>query len=122
MDFGQRLKQLRKDNDLTQEDLAELIDVSRQAVYKWEIGKGYPTIDKILFLKHHFSISLDDLFGEENKKMEKQHKTLWDSIREFYWNLSKHERNALIVMACILGAIFLFSAGVLVGESLKAIF
>ena len=42
MSFAENLKQLRKKNHLSQEELAEILDVSRQAVSKWEQGAGYP--------------------------------------------------------------------------------
>ena len=42
MSFGENLKQIRKERGLTQENLAELMEVSRQAVSKWEQGEGYP--------------------------------------------------------------------------------
>ena len=50
MSFADNLKQLRKEHHLSQEELAELLDVSRQAVSKWENGNGYPEVEKPLFL------------------------------------------------------------------------
>lgn len=50
MSFAESLKQIRKQNNLSQEDLAELLDVSRQAVSKREQGTGYPEVDKLLML------------------------------------------------------------------------
>ena len=45
MTFGQKLKKLRNDNNLTQEQLAEMIFVTRTAISKWETDNGYPSID-----------------------------------------------------------------------------
>lgn len=42
MNFAEKLKLLRKERNITQEELAELLSVSRQAVSKWESGTGYP--------------------------------------------------------------------------------
>ena len=58
MSFAENLKQLRKENGLSQEDLAEILDVSRQAVSKWEQGNGYPEVEKLLLLSNKLNISL----------------------------------------------------------------
>jgi transcriptional regulator with XRE-family HTH domain len=65
MNFADKLKQIRKDRKLSQEDLAELLDVSRQAVSKWEQGVGYPEVEKLLLLSNTLNISLDSLMGTE---------------------------------------------------------
>lgn len=65
MNFADILKQIRKDRKLSQEDLAELLDVSRQAVSKWEQGAGYPEVEKLLLLSDTLNISLDSLMGSE---------------------------------------------------------
>jgi transcriptional regulator with XRE-family HTH domain len=63
MSFAENLKQLRKEKQLSQEDLAEILDVSRQAVSKWEQGIGYPEVEKLLLLSSKLSISLDSLMA-----------------------------------------------------------
>jgi len=65
MSFSENLKQLRKEHHLSQEDLAELLDVSRQAVSKWEQGQGYPEVEKLLLLSRKLNISLDALMSAE---------------------------------------------------------
>lgn len=50
MRFGENLQTIRKKNQLSQEGLAEMLGVSRQAVSKWELGEGYPEVDKLLLL------------------------------------------------------------------------
>ena len=65
MSFAENLKQLRKENGLSQEDLAEILDVSRQAVSKWEQGNGYPEVEKLLLLSNKVNISLDNLMSAE---------------------------------------------------------
>ena len=71
MNFADKLKQIRKDRKLSQEELAELLDVSRQAVSKWEQGVGYPEVEKLLLLSDKLNISLDTLMGIETPQ-EKQ--------------------------------------------------
>ena len=65
MSFSENLKQIRKEHHLSQEELAELLDVSRQAVSKWEQGQGYPEVDKLLLLSSKLNISLDALMSVE---------------------------------------------------------
>ena len=65
MSFSENLKQVRKEHHLSQEELAELLDVSRQAVSKWEQGQGYPEVDKLLLLSSKLNISLDALMSVE---------------------------------------------------------
>ena len=66
MSFGKNLQTLRKKNQLSQEGLAEMLGVSRQAVSKWELGEAYPEVDKLLILSKKLNISLDSLLGGEN--------------------------------------------------------
>ena len=65
MSFAENLKQLRKERQLSQEDLAEILDVSRQAVSKWEQGIGYPEVEKLLLLSSKLRVSLDSLMDTE---------------------------------------------------------
>ena len=65
MSFGENLQTIRKKNQLSQEGLAEMLGVSRQAVSKWELGEGYPEVEKLLILSKKLKISLDSLLGEE---------------------------------------------------------
>ena len=76
MSFAENLKQLRKERQLSQEDLAEMLDVSRQAVSKCEQGIGYPEVEKLLLLSNKLSVSLDSLMETEiaqksNPQMQK---------------------------------------------------
>ena len=65
MSFAENLKQLRNEKQLSQEELAEMLDVSRQAVSKWEQGIGYPEVEKLLLLASRLNISLDSLMATE---------------------------------------------------------
>ncbi len=59
--FKDNIVQLRKINQMTQEDVAEAVGVSRQAVAKWESGQSIPDLDKSRLLAETFGVSLDDL-------------------------------------------------------------
>ena len=50
MAFGERLQEVRKRSGLTQEEFAEQLQVSRQSVSRWESGRGYPEMEKIIFI------------------------------------------------------------------------
>ena len=65
MTLGQKLKALLKDNNMTQEDLAERLDVSRQAVGKWVNDKGIPEVGKLVQISRLFGVSTDYLLKEE---------------------------------------------------------
>ena len=64
MTFSEKLIRLRKIKGITQDEFAAIVGVSRQAVYKWESGKSYPEVQKLLEIKSLFSISIDDLLDE----------------------------------------------------------
>lgn len=63
MEFNEKLQGLRKGRGLTQEELAEVLFVSRAAVSKWESGRGYPSIDSLKDISKFFSVSVDDLLS-----------------------------------------------------------
>ena len=63
MEFNEKLQQLRKQKGLTQEELAQMLYVSRTAISKWESGKGYPNIDSLKQLSNLFGISVDYLLS-----------------------------------------------------------
>ena len=65
MAFGERLQALRRARGLTQEDLAAELKVSRQAVSKWESCRGYPELEKILYICNRYGVTLNDLFQDE---------------------------------------------------------
>ena len=65
MSFHDRLKEARRCAHLSQEELAELLDVSRQAVGKWEQGNAYPEVEKLLTLCAVLNTSLDALMEDE---------------------------------------------------------
>ena len=81
MSFGENLQAIRKKNQLSQERLAEILGVSRQAVSKWELGEGYPEVDKLLILSKRLNISLDSLLGGDNTTAISEESKPSDTIR-----------------------------------------
>lgn len=79
MKFNENLKFLRKKEGLTQEELAEKLNVSRQSVTKWKSGNAIPDIEKIKEIAYIFLISVDSLIGDiENKTPNKLKKRIQD--------------------------------------------
>ena len=84
MTIGQKITTLRMASGLSQEDLAEKLDVSRQSVSKWESGRGYPNIDSLKEISMFFSVSIDELLSSEKLLFiaEKENKTNIKNICE----------------------------------------
>ena len=65
MSFGTRLQSLRHKHGITQEQFAQQLNVSRQAVSKWESSHGYPELEKILYICNYYHVTMDELFADE---------------------------------------------------------
>lgn len=65
MAFAQQLQEVRSAAGLTQEEFAAALQVSRQSVSKWESGRGYPEIEKILYICNRFGVTPNQLFAQE---------------------------------------------------------
>lgn len=63
MELNEKLQELRKLKQLTQEELAEILFVSRTAISKWESGRGYPSIESLKAISKFFSVSVDELLS-----------------------------------------------------------
>lgn len=130
MTFGERLYELRRDKNISQEELAELLDVSRQSISKWENDKAYPEMTRLLFMSEYFDVSLDYLMRgteieEKNKEATVSYKAknmvmIWNS---FISNLSDKQRKLLMVLyilsICVCIAIiasFMYGAGYVIGQ------
>ena len=70
--FSKNLKKLRKENNLSQEQLAEELNVSRQAISKWESATAYPEMDKIITLCDKFQVNIDDLLYKDVKEANRE--------------------------------------------------
>ena len=70
MQIGEKIKTLRKAKKLTQEQLAEALHVSPQAVSKWETGTSSPDVEMLPRLAAYFGTSMDELFDYDRRKLE----------------------------------------------------
>lgn len=101
MDLGNRIKTEREKLNMSQDDLAQKMDISRQAISKWETGSSYPDIEKILRLSEIFNLSLDELVkGDKNfqENLIKEGKTNMSGLTILGYVLI-----ALGVITCIWG-------------------
>ena len=133
MSFGNRLYELRKSKNVSQEELAELLDVSRQSISKWENDKAYPEMTRLLFMSDYFGVSLDYLIrGTENvanaENKEKtsvtyQTRNLLTVWNNFISNLSGKQRKLMMLLyALVIAALiailysFCYGAGYVIGK------
>ena len=89
MEFNEKLQELRKQIGLTQEELAEILFVSRTAVSKWESGRGMPSIESLKAISKFFAVTLDDLLSSEELLViaEDDHKQKEMHIRDLIYGL-----------------------------------
>ena len=72
LELGKRIRELRRRDGRTQEDLAEAIGVTSQAVSRWEANGGYPDMEMIPSIANYFGITIDELFGVDKAKNEEE--------------------------------------------------
>ncbi len=121
--LADKIIQLRKKNDWSQEELAEKMDVSRQAVSKWESGQTIPEVDKIILLSSLFCVTTDYLLKEENvSTKERKESIVSTTVRriskkdaEEYMELRRRasRKIAIATFLCILAPIPLMVLGML---------
>ena len=71
MNIGQRIADIRKENNLTQEEFGDIFHVTRQTVSNWETEKNYPDLKILVDISDHFQISLDQLLKEDPDMIER---------------------------------------------------
>jgi len=123
MNFSDKLKKHRKELGLSQEELSYELNVSRQAVSKWENDQGYPETEKLLLLSNLFSVSLDYLLKEEpNFSYEENEKGYYANKETVYFFLESKKRHskkiALGVSTIIISTVFPLFFGDSIGTTL----
>jgi membrane protein implicated in regulation of membrane protease activity/transcriptional regulator with XRE-family HTH domain len=134
MSLGEQLQLLRRGHNLTQEQFAEQLKVSRQAVSKWESSKGYPEIEKIIYICNQYGVTMDELFSEEvpirgkeqteEAQLPAAERTLKSpkllhSFTNFFTNLTPANQTVFtsIFALFVLGALILVSTFMTKGET-----
>lgn len=117
MSFGDRLQTLRRSNNMTQEDFAQQLKVSRQAVSKWESSRGYPEIEKIIYICNHYGVTMNELFQDEVPPIKHTEETavqnettsqplenqkLKKALGNFFTNLSPQNQQLFILGAALI--------------------
>jgi len=92
MKFYEKLRKLRKEKGLSQEEFAEMLNVSRQSVSKWESGQSYPETDKLITISEIFGVTLDSLIKDaelENDNNNSISSPFWLTRGSVYEHKSK---------------------------------
>lgn len=85
MTCGEKIAALRKENNLTQEQFAEVLNVSRQSVSKWELGTSFPDTEKLIKISKIYSCSLDYLLKEEIESKDMNQLQESDNAKKNYF-------------------------------------
>ncbi|MBQ2826211.1 MAG: helix-turn-helix transcriptional regulator [Clostridia bacterium] len=92
MNLGNKIRELRKANNLTQEQLASSLNISAQAVSKWEMEASYPDMTMIPTIAAFFKVSLDELFDFDIKNIDKEIEDIIMEYKNYFWsNFDKAE-------------------------------
>ena len=93
INLGNKIRELRRRNNLTQEQLAASLNISAQAVSKWEMGASYPDMTMIPTLAAFFKVSLDELFDFDVKDIDKEIENICLEKGKYFWsNFEKAEQ------------------------------
>lgn len=93
MNIGDKIKEQRLKKELTQEQLSELLNVSRSTVSSWEVGRNYPDLETIVAISNLFGISLDNLLREDTEMTK-------DLSKKMRWNI--YYKRILITIGILL--------------------
>ena len=93
MNLGNKIRELRRASNLTQEQLAASLCISPQAVSKWEMGASFPDMTMIPTLAGLFKVSIDDLFEFDVKNIDKEIEDIRLEYGKYFWsNFEKAEQ------------------------------
>ncbi len=98
--IGKRIKQMRRERDLTQEELAAHLGISFQSISKWERGDGYPDITMFPALAYYFKVSVDELLGISELEVREQYLEINNTWAENN-KAGKHSDNVALMRASL---------------------
>ncbi|MBQ4288845.1 MAG: helix-turn-helix transcriptional regulator [Clostridia bacterium] len=108
MALSEKLYELRKKGGLSQEQLAEQLGVSRQAVSKWESGKAVPESDTLISISRYYNVSLDYLMRENDLVSE----MVADKEETQTKANSRREKRIFGIVTCLIGIVCLLAWGI----------
>ena len=98
--IGQNIRRLRRDRNMTQEELAAHLGISFQSVSKWERGDGYPDITMLPALAHYFRVTVDELLGMDELSRQETYDRFnaeWESNNRAGW----HSENVALMRSAL---------------------
>ena len=98
MNIGEQINNLRKQHGLSQDDFANLFNVSRQTISNWENGKSYPDLEMIIKVSDYFKISIDELLKNDVQTVKKI-----DNEKK-----AKKKYLILLLVLCFLGTVIIW--------------
>ena len=96
MKLAEKLQLMRKREGLSQEDLAEKLGISRQAVSKWESGQSVPDLNKLIILSELYNVTIDYLVKETYEFEGSQEKEIGNTGKQYGENLENKETQLII--------------------------
>lgn len=106
--LSEKIYTLRRKSGLSQEQLAEKIGVSRQAISKWEGGLSIPELDKLRALSEFFHVSIDELTSEQGATASSD-----NAGQKLSTANSQGTKNKIGICLCLIGAVFLILFGII---------
>ena len=121
--IGNFLKELRKEKNLTQEQEADIFNVSRRTVTRWETGYNMPDLSVLVEIADYYNVDLREIFNGERKE-EKMNKELEDTVKQVaeYTNIEKTREAKVVMVYAIIGIISLIANQVLLFLDLEDTF
>lgn len=121
MDFGNRLKVLRKEHGYSQESFAQELNMSRQAISKWESGQGYPEMTTLIQISQIFGVTIDYLLkGKETDSINEKGYYVSKELLEGFTSYKRHsaKRIAIGISLLLISSNFFLISDRIVGITL----
>ena len=117
---GNFIAELRKENELTQKDLAAKINVSDKAVSRWETGKGYPDVTSLVSLSEYFDVSVNELLAGKRLTVENIRETADENLISVFEQVQKNKKQQNLQVAVYTSVLIvvLLPALIMIGKEL----
>lgn len=94
LNLGAVLREKRKEKNLTQQELADFMNVTKASVSKWETGQSYPDITFLPLLATYFDMTIDELLNYQPQLSDEEIQHLYNSLQQTFAKVSADERLA----------------------------